>query len=100
MEMEIKTTLEIPPVPIRKALMLARMWSKGNTSPLLMEVKTYATLEITLEVSQKIGNRSTSRPSYTNSWAYTQKMPYFTTGTLSNYVHSGFMCNSQELETT
>ena len=38
----------------------------GNTPPLLVAVQTYTTaLEIYLSVSQKIGNISMSRPSYT-----------------------------------
>jgi hypothetical protein len=37
--------------------MLARMWSKGNTPSLLMEVQTFrATLEVNIVVSQKTGN--------------------------------------------
>ena len=45
--------------------MLERMWRKRNTPPLLEGLQTgTTTLEINLEVSQKIGNRSTSRPSY------------------------------------
>ena len=46
--------------------MLARMWSKENILSLLMGAQTCTnTLEISLEVSQKIGNNSTSRTSYT-----------------------------------
>lgn len=46
--------------------MLARMWSKGNTS-LMVGVWTciVVTLEVNMVVSQKVGNWSTSRPSYT-----------------------------------
>jgi hypothetical protein len=40
--------------------MLERMWRKRNTPPLLMGLKTGTTiLEISLEVPQKIENRST-----------------------------------------
>jgi hypothetical protein len=40
--------------------MLARMWRKRNTPPLLVGLQTgTTTLEINLEVPQKIGNRST-----------------------------------------
>jgi hypothetical protein len=36
---------------------LAKMWSKGNTLPLLVGVQTcIVTLETNMEVSQKIGN--------------------------------------------
>jgi hypothetical protein len=45
--------------------MLERMWRKSNTPPLLVGLQTgTTTLEINLEVPQKIGNRSTWRPSY------------------------------------
>jgi hypothetical protein len=38
--------------------MLARMWRKGNTPPLLMGLRVgKTTLEINLEVPQKTGNR-------------------------------------------
>lgn len=46
--------------------MLESMCSKGNTSPLLVQVQNCTTtLEINLVVSQKIGNSSTLRLSYT-----------------------------------
>jgi hypothetical protein len=60
---------------------------------LLLGLKTgKTTLEINLEVSQKIGNRSTRRPSYT----YTQKMPRHATGA---HVQSILICDSQKLKT-
>ena len=41
------------------------MWGRRNTPPLLVGLQTgTTTLEINLEVPQKIGNRSTRRPSY------------------------------------
>jgi hypothetical protein len=47
---------------------LAKMWSKGSSPSLLIGVQACtATLEINLVVSQKTGNSSTSRPSYTSS---------------------------------
>jgi hypothetical protein len=46
--------------------MLMRIWSKGNTSSLLVGMQTCpTTLEINVAVSQKTGNHSTSSPSYT-----------------------------------
>jgi hypothetical protein len=40
--------------------MLERMWRKRNTPPLLVGLQTgTTTLEINMEVPQKIGNRST-----------------------------------------
>jgi hypothetical protein len=48
--------------------MLAMMWSQGNNSPLLVGVQTYmTTLKINLAVSQKTGNSSTSRLSYSRA---------------------------------
>jgi hypothetical protein len=45
--------------------MLARVWRKRNTPPLLEELEAATTtLEISLAVSQKTGIISTSRPSY------------------------------------
>ena len=47
--------------------MLKGMWNKGNTPPLMVGVQTsITTLEMNKAVSQKVGNQSTSRPSYTN----------------------------------
>jgi hypothetical protein len=66
-----QTTLRFYLTPIRIAKtkqqqMLARVWSKENTPPLLVGEQTCTTtLEINLVVSQKIGNSSTSRPTYT-----------------------------------
>ena len=41
--------------------MLERMWSKGNTHPLMVGMQTCATtLEISMTLSQKIGNQPTS----------------------------------------
>jgi hypothetical protein len=43
--------------------MLARMWSQGNTSSLLVVMQPCTTtLKINLKVSQKTGNSSTSNP--------------------------------------
>lgn len=46
--------------------MLARLWSKGYSYPLQMEMQTYTTtVEISAAVPQEAGNRATSRSSYT-----------------------------------
>ena len=67
-EMEIKMTLRFHLTQIKMAKiktlgrqhMLERIWSKRNISPLLVGLQTgTTTLEINLEVPQKIGNRST-----------------------------------------
>jgi hypothetical protein len=47
--------------------MLARMWRKGNTPPLLVGLKACTTiLEVSLEVPQKIGYNTTGRSSNTS----------------------------------
>jgi hypothetical protein len=56
------------------------IWSKVNTPALLMGVQTYAvTMEVNMEVTEKIGNSSNSRP------CYAQRIPYLTTKTLSQH---------------
>ena len=81
--------------------MLARMWSKGDTLSLLVRVQTCkATLEIYMAISQKIGNRSTSRPSYTTPVHIPKTCSTMPQGHLVNYAHSSFIHNSQKLETT
>ena len=46
--------------------MLERMWSKGNTSSLLMGMQICTTIvEISMAVSQKIGNQPTSESNNT-----------------------------------
>ena len=56
-------------------------------------------LEINLEVAQKIGNRSTRRPSYTTFGNIPKRCPTVSQGHMSHYVHSGLICDSQKLET-
>jgi hypothetical protein len=79
--------------------MLVRMWSKENTPPLLVGVKTCTTtLEINLVVSQKTRNSSTSRLSYTTPGHIPKRCSTTPQGQLLNYVHSSFTHNSQKLE--
>ncbi|KAL6085928.1 hypothetical protein STEG23_035975 [Scotinomys teguina] len=108
-EMQIKTTLRYHLTPVRMAkikkhwgqFMLERMWSKRNTSPLLvgMQIGT-TTLESSMANSQKIGNHSSSRPSHTTSGHIPKECPVIPQGHMLNYVHSSIICNSQNLETT
>ena len=80
--------------------MLQRMWSKENTPPLLMEVRSLtATLEINMAVSQKIGNQSISKPSYSTLGHIYKGCLILAQGHLINYVHSIFTFNNQNLET-
>jgi hypothetical protein len=55
--------------------MLARMWRKRNTPPLLVGLQACTTtLEISLAVLQKIEHSTTGESKQYLSWAYTQKM--------------------------
>ena len=58
----------------------------GNTPKLLVEMQIYKTaLEINFLVSQKVGNSSTLRPSYTIPGEYTQKLIDYTTSILDPF---------------
>ena len=83
-EMQIKTILKFYLTPIRMAkVRISRdstcyllMWSKGNTHPLQVGVKTCTTtLEINLELSEKTGNFCTIRSSYTTPVNLTKNVP-------------------------
>ena len=65
-------------------LIMARMWSKGNTPSLLVRAQICTvTLEINIVISQKIVNRSISWPNYTITRAYTQRTLHHATRTLA-----------------
>jgi hypothetical protein len=51
-------------------------------------------------VSQKIGNSSFSRCNYTTPMHISKRYTTIKHGHLLNYVHCGFICNSQRLETS
>ena len=81
--------------------MVAKMQIKQNTPPLLMTMRICTTtLEINLGVSQKTGNSSTSRPSYTSLWCNLKRYSNIPQNQLLNYIHSSFICNRQKLKTT
>ena len=98
-KMQIKTTLRFHVTPVRMAkientsqLMLVRIWSKVNTPQLQVGVQTCpATLEINMVISQKTGTQSTSS---------SKGHSILPQGHLLSYVHSSFICSSQNLETT
>jgi hypothetical protein len=81
--------------------MLVRMWRKMNNPALLLGLKTGPkTLEINLEVPQKIGNRSTRRPTYTTLQHIPKRCPTMRQRHVLYYVHSSFIFDSQKVETT
>ena len=70
--MQIKTTMKYHLTPVRIAIInkinkqvLARMWRKGNPSALLVGMQTgAATMESSMEITQKIKNESAFWPNY------------------------------------
>jgi hypothetical protein len=66
-EMQIKTTLRFHLTRVRMAKMLVKMWRKRNPPPLLVGLQACkTTLEVSLEVLQKIGHSTTERSSNTS----------------------------------
>ena len=80
--------------------MFQRVWSKGNTPPLLVRVQTcIINLNISMAVSQKIENQSTSRPSISTLGHIPKGRLIILHEHLLNYVQSNIILNSQNLET-
>ena len=71
-EMQIKTTLTLHLITVSEWLgskqmtvMLVRMWGKGNTYLLLVEVQTCTSnMEISVEILQKAENRAIKRSNH------------------------------------
>ena len=80
--------------------MLARMWRKRNTPPLVGLQTGTTTLEISLEVLQKIGHCTTWGPSYTSPGHITKRCSNIQQRHMLHYVHSSLIYNSQKLERT
>jgi len=79
--------------------MLARMWKKRNTPPLLVRLQAGAmTLEINLAVPQKIVHSTTRRSSNTSLWHIPRRCSNLLLGHMLHYVHNSFIYNSQKLE--
>ena len=77
--------------------MLARMWRKQKTPPLLVELQVFKlTLEISLAVLQKIGHCTTRGSHNTILGIYPEAVP--TSKTHVHYVHSSLIYSSQKLE--
>ena len=78
------------------------MWRKGNHHTLLVEMQTgAATMENSMEISQKIKNRNAIWSSYSTS-GYLSKEHEITNSKryLHPYVHHSIIYNSQDLEAT
>ena len=81
--------------------MLERMWSTGNTPPLLVGIQTCtAALKISMAVSHKIENQSTSRPNNTTLGHIPKGYTLISQRYLFNYVHRSIIHNSQNLKST
>ena len=81
--------------------MLEEMWGNGNTPPLLVGVKTgTASLDISMMISQKIRKQPSTRPSNITFGYISKGCSIVPQGHVLNYVHSSFVCYSQNLETT
>jgi hypothetical protein len=76
--------------------MLARMWRKRNTPPLLVGLQTCSTtLEINLVIPVKIG-----RSIYATTGHILKRCPTMPQEYVFHYFHSDLTCDSQKLETT
>ena len=78
--------------------MLERLWGKGNTIPLLVGIQTCTdALEISMAISQKIRKQPTSGPNNTTFGIYPKDAQIIPQVYVFNYVHSSFICYSQNL---
>jgi hypothetical protein len=69
------------------------MWRKKNTPSLLVGLQTgTTTLEISLVVPQKIGNSSTSRPSYIAPGLIPKRRSTIPQGHVLHHVRSSLIC--------
>jgi hypothetical protein len=81
--------------------MLTRIRRKRNTPLLLMGLETgTTTLEINLEIPQKIRNRSMWRPSYTTLGYILKRCSTMPQWHMFHYAHNCLVCDDPKLETT
>jgi len=72
--------------------MLARIWRKRNTPPLLVGLQTgTSTLEISMKVPQKIEHSTTLGPSYTTPGHMPKRCSNTEQGHMLHYVHSSLI---------
>ena len=77
------------------------MWGKGNTSALLMGMKTgTATLDISMAISQKIRKNLPQDPAIPLLGIYPKDAQSCHKGHVLSYVHSSIVCLSQNLESS
>ena len=81
--------------------MLKRLWVKGNTPALLVGMQAgTAPLDVSVAISQKIRKQPSSRPSNITFGYISKECSIVPQRDVLNYVHSSFVCHSQNLETT
>lgn len=77
--------------------MLAKIWGKGKTHPLMMGMQT-CTWKSCVVVPQKAGNSYTSRSRYTTNAHIPEGLYILLQRYLLIYVHCCFTGNSQKLK--
>ena len=71
-----------------------------HSPPFLVELQASSTtLEINLEVPQKIRNSSIWKPSYNTFGHIPKRFPTIPQGHVFHYVHRSLICNNQKLKT-
>ena len=74
---------------------------KGNAPALLVGVQAGTVpLDVSVAISQKIRKQPSSRPSNTTFGYISKGSSIVPQGHVLNYVHSTFVCHSQNLEIT
>ena len=110
-EMQIKTTLRFHLKPVRMAKILlrwlrrqqvmARMWRKRNSPPLLVGFHDgTTTVEISLAVPQKTGHDTSRGPCCTTPGDIPRGFSCRQLGHMLHYVHRSLVYNSQKVERT
>ena len=108
-EMPIKTTMRSPHTcqngydkkKDRRLQVLTRVWRKRNPWVLLVGMQTgAATMENTMEVPQKIKNRTTTQPRNSISGYLSEAKIITQKDVCIPHVHCSIIYNTQDVETT